>query len=60
MAKLMSEELKMKLAERLGVADTVRREGWGAVSSRNCGNLVKLAIAEAEQRLAERAGGRGA
>lgn len=46
---LMSERLKYELAEELGVADIVRTEGWGGVSSRNCGNLVRLAIERAER-----------
>lgn len=55
----MSEELKERLAERLGVADIVRREGWGGVPSRQCGNLVRMAIEVAERSLTER-GGNGA
>jgi small acid-soluble spore protein F (minor alpha/beta-type SASP) len=47
----MSEKLKYELAEELGVADIVRREGFGGVTSRDCGNLVKLAIQRAEQTL---------
>lgn len=50
---LMSDRLKMELAEELGVADLVRREGWGNVSSRNCGNLVRLAIERAEKAMAK-------
>ncbi|NHM27245.1 small, acid-soluble spore protein, alpha/beta type [Desulfofundulus sp. TPOSR] len=46
---LMSDRLKYKLAEELGVADVVRREGWGGVSSRNCANVVRLAIERAER-----------
>lgn len=46
---IMSEELKYELADELGVGDIVRREGFGAVSSRNCGNLVRLAIERAER-----------
>lgn len=52
LAGFMSEQMKELLAEELGVADLVRREGWGAVPSRECGNLVKLAIQRAEQVLA--------
>jgi small acid-soluble spore protein F (minor alpha/beta-type SASP) len=48
----MSDALKEELAEELGVAEIVRKEGWGGVSSRNCGNLVKLAIERAERALA--------
>lgn len=48
---VMSEELKYELAAELGVQDLVRREGWGSVSSRQCGNLVKKAIERAERSL---------
>jgi small acid-soluble spore protein F (minor alpha/beta-type SASP) len=50
---VMSEDLKYELAKELGVADTVSREGWGSVSSRNCGNLVRLAIERAERAMTE-------
>lgn len=50
---VMSEDLKYELAKELGVADTVTREGWGSVSSRDCGNLVRLAIERAERAMAE-------
>jgi small acid-soluble spore protein F (minor alpha/beta-type SASP) len=52
MAKIMSEQLKYELAKELGVYNTVVAEGWGSVPSRECGNLVKLAIKKAEQTLA--------
>lgn len=45
----MSDALKYELAEELGVADIVRKEGFGGVTSRDCGNLVKLAIERAEK-----------
>jgi small acid-soluble spore protein F (minor alpha/beta-type SASP) len=41
---IMSENLKEKIAQELGVYRTVQNEGWGAVSSRNCGNMIKKAI----------------
>lgn len=47
----MSDALKYEIAEELGVHDLVRRDGWGSVSSRQCGNLVKKAIERAEQSL---------
>jgi small acid-soluble spore protein F (minor alpha/beta-type SASP) len=46
---LMSEQLKYELAKEIGVEDIVDREGWGAVSSRDCGNLIKAAINYAEK-----------
>lgn len=51
LAKVMSEETKMKLGERLGVAEIARQEGWGGVSARQCGNLVREAIRLAEEEL---------
>jgi small acid-soluble spore protein F (minor alpha/beta-type SASP) len=48
----MSDRLKFELARELGVGDVVAREGnFGSVSSRDCGNLVKLAIQRAENSL---------
>ena len=46
---VMSEGLKYEIARELGVFDKVSREGWGSVSSRDCGNLVKLAIEKANR-----------
>ncbi len=51
LAKLMSEETKLKLGERLGVDDIVREEGWGGVPARQCGMLVREAIRLAEEEL---------
>lgn len=49
-ARLAFEELKMEIARELGVYDTVQREGgWGSVSSRDCGNIVKLALEKKER-----------
>lgn len=52
----MSDELKYELAKELGVDDIVRREGFGGVSSRDCGNMVKAAIQYAERMLAQQNG----
>ena len=48
---LMSESLKAEIAKELGVYDTVVTEGWGSVTSRDCGNMVKKAIEMAERSL---------
>jgi small acid-soluble spore protein F (minor alpha/beta-type SASP) len=48
---LMSEQLKHEIAKELGVYSTVEAEGWGAVSSRDCGNIVTKAIEMAEKSL---------
>ncbi|GAE88911.1 small acid-soluble spore protein [Acetivibrio straminisolvens JCM 21531] len=36
------------------VYNTVSKEGWGSVSSRDCGNIVKKAIEMAERNLASK------
>ena len=46
---VMSEGFKEELAKEIGVYDTVQREGWGSVSSRDCGNIVSAAIKYAEK-----------
>ncbi len=47
----MSENLKNEIAKELGVYQTVRDEGWGSVSSKNCGNIVRKAIEKAERNM---------
>lgn len=49
---LMSDTLKYEIARELGVDQIVRTEGWGGVSSRDCGNIVAKAIEIAEKSLA--------
>ena len=45
----MSEQLKYEIARELGVEQIVATQGWGAVSSRDCGNIVSKAIEMAER-----------
>ena len=49
MSKKMSNALKYEIAKELGVYDTVKSEGWGSVTSRDCGNIVTKAIEIAER-----------
>jgi small acid-soluble spore protein F (minor alpha/beta-type SASP) len=46
---IMSDKLKMEIAKELGVYDTVQSKGWGDVSSKDCGNIVRKAIEMAER-----------
>ena len=46
---MMSDNLKYEIARELGVDSIVSSEGWGGVSSRDCGNIVKKAIEIAER-----------
>lgn len=48
---VMSEPFKLELAKELGFYDTVAKEGWGGIKARDAGNMVKHAIAIAEQAL---------
>lgn len=49
----MSDALKVELAKELGFYDTVQQDGWGGITTRDAGNLVKRAIEIAEQTLNE-------
>lgn len=50
---MMSDVLKQEIAKELGVYDVVKQQGWGAVSSRDCGNIVTKAIEMAERNVAK-------
>ena len=50
---IMSDLLKAEIAKELGVYETVSSEGgWGSVSSRDCGNIVRKAIEKANGNIA--------
>jgi small acid-soluble spore protein F (minor alpha/beta-type SASP) len=51
---IMSEQYKEELAKELGFYDTVQSDGWGAIKSRDEGNMVKLAVAMAQENLKSR------
>lgn len=50
---MMSEEFKVELAKELGFFDTVQREGWENIRSKDAGNMVKRAIEIAEEAMAK-------
>ncbi|QYY42894.1 alpha/beta-type small acid-soluble spore protein [Aneurinibacillus thermoaerophilus] len=41
------------MAKDLGFYETVQREGWGGITTRDAGNMVKRAIQLAEEALAK-------
>lgn len=45
----MSEEFKYELARDLGFYNTVKEQGWGGITTKDAGNMVKRAIQMAEQ-----------
>ncbi|MBC9783201.1 small, acid-soluble spore protein, alpha/beta type [Heliobacillus mobilis] len=49
---VMSDRLKYELAQELGFADVVERDGWGGITTRDAGRLVRAAIERAERNLA--------
>ncbi len=53
---IMSEQFKYELAKDLGFYPTLQREGWGGITTRDAGNMVKRAIEIAEASLASREG----
>ena len=46
---VMSEQFKTELAKDLGFYNTVQQGGWGAITTKDAGNMVKRAIQMAEQ-----------
>ncbi len=50
---IMSEQFKAEIAKDLGFYDTVQREGWGGITTRDAGNMVKRAIQIAEEAMAK-------
>ncbi|MGA8942984.1 MAG: small, acid-soluble spore protein, alpha/beta type [Thermoactinomyces sp.] len=50
---IMSESFKYELAKVLGFYDVVKRDGWGGITTRDAGNMVKRAIQLAEEHLAK-------
>ncbi|MHB1653910.1 MAG: small, acid-soluble spore protein, alpha/beta type [Desulfitobacteriaceae bacterium] len=48
---IMSDELKERIAQELGFSNTLHQDGFARVSSRDCGNMVKMAIEMAERKM---------
>jgi small acid-soluble spore protein F (minor alpha/beta-type SASP) len=46
---VMSEQFKTELAKDLGFYNTVQKDGWGSITTKDAGNMVKRAIQMAEQ-----------
>ncbi|CAI6084799.1 small, acid-soluble spore protein, alpha/beta type [Cohnella sp. JJ-181] len=52
--RTMTESLRTELAKDLGFYGKVASEGWGAITTKDAGNMVKRAIQLAEQSLARK------
>ncbi|GEN44728.1 small, acid-soluble spore protein, alpha/beta type [Alkalibacillus haloalkaliphilus] len=48
---VMSDRFKEEIAKELGIYDTVQREGWGGIKSRDAGNMVKRAVEMAQEQM---------
>lgn len=44
------ENEKIEIAKELGVYEKVKAGGWGNVSSKECGEIVKKALERSEKR----------
>ncbi len=51
---IMSDSLKEEIAKELGFYDKVEKDGWGGISGRDAGNMVKRAIKMAEEQMVNR------
>jgi len=45
----ISEELKMQVAAELGLAEKIKNEGWGSLTSREIGDIVKGMVEKGEK-----------
>lgn len=50
-SKIMSGKTKQALAEELGFADKVAKEGWSSITAGEAGSMVKRAVEQAEKQL---------
>ena len=48
---VMDEQFKTELAKELGFYNKVEQDGWGAITTKDAGNMVKRAIQIAQQSL---------
>ncbi|RPF51196.1 small, acid-soluble spore protein, alpha/beta type [Aquisalibacillus elongatus] len=48
---IMSDRFKEEIAKELGFYDTVQKEGWGGIKSRDAGNMVKRAVEMAQEQM---------
>lgn len=56
-SRVMSQAFKEELAKELGFYETVKKEGWGGITTRDAGNMVKRAIQIAEEQLGKKGNG---
>jgi len=52
--RVMSDRLKEEIAKELGFYEVVERDGWGGITSRDAGNMVKRAVEMAQAGLMDR------
>ncbi|HEY0827299.1 MAG TPA: small, acid-soluble spore protein, alpha/beta type [Bacilli bacterium] len=51
---IMSEQFKNELAKDLGFYHKVQNQGWGGITTKDAGNMVKRAIQIAQQSAGKR------
>lgn len=48
---IMSQRLKEEIAKELGFYNVVEKDGWGGITAKDAGNMVKRAVEIAQQNL---------
>ncbi|MCA1012971.1 small, acid-soluble spore protein, alpha/beta type [Halobacillus halophilus] len=48
---MMSDSFKEEIAKELGFYDKVQKDGWGGITTREAGNMVKRAIEKAQEQM---------
>ncbi|MFZ3591022.1 small, acid-soluble spore protein, alpha/beta type [Bacillus sp. DJP31] len=51
---VMSEHFKDELAKELGFYDIVQQTGWGGITSKEAGSMVKRAVEMAQNQLLQK------
>ncbi|MBN6889753.1 small, acid-soluble spore protein, alpha/beta type [Cytobacillus horneckiae] len=51
---IMSQRLKEEIAKELGFYNVVEKDGWGGITAKDAGNMVKRAVEIAQQNLQNR------
>ncbi|TGB00823.1 small, acid-soluble spore protein, alpha/beta type [Halobacillus salinus] len=49
--QIMSDSLKEEIAKELGFYDKVQNDGWGGITGREAGSMVKRAVQMAQEQM---------
>lgn len=49
--QVISEEFKMQVAAELGLAEKIQKSGWGSLTSKEIGSIVKKMVEKGEKNI---------